>query len=121
MQDAVSTQFGFDFATRSTGGVDPNEVWDVLGQTSIYGATMMTESVAEAGTLNYFLENFNGSRVTDEAKINQIKDLLEKVVPTSAEKGITKKITTQAQQLIDKLYDAIEKLPTPEYDFGDTF
>jgi hypothetical protein len=121
IQGAVSTQFGFDFATRSTGGVDPNEVWDVLGQTSIYGATMMTESVAEAGTLNYFLENFNGSRITDEAKINQIKDLLEKVVPTSAEKGITKKITTQAQQLIDKLYDAIEKLPTPEYDFGDTF
>jgi hypothetical protein len=67
------------------------------------------------------LENFNGSRVIDEVKINQIKDLLEKVLPTSAEKGTTKKITAQAQQLIDKLYEAIEKLPEPEWDFDEAF
>jgi hypothetical protein len=121
LQDAVSAQFGFDFTTRSTGGVDPSEVLEVLGQTSTYGSAILNESVAEAGTLNYLLENFNGSRVIDEVKINQIKDLLEKVLPTSAEKGTTKKITAQAQQLIDKLYEAIEKLPEPEWDFDEAF
>ena len=121
LQDAVSAQFGFDFVTRSTGGVDPSEVLGVLGQASTYGSAILNESVAEAGTLNYLLENFNGSRVIDEVKINQIKDLLEKVLPTSAEKGTTKKITTQAQQLIDKLYEAIEKLPEPEWNFEDIF
>jgi hypothetical protein len=113
-QDAISNQFGYDFADRHSGGVDPTEVHNILGKSSIYGDTELVEGVAEAATLNYFLENFQGGRIADETQMNQIKDLLEKVIPTKPEKATTKKINAQAKQMLDRLYLAIDNLPELE-------
>ena len=113
-QDAISAQFGYDFADRHSGGVDPTEVQNILGKSSIYGDTELVEGVAEAATLNYFLENFQGGRIADETQMNQIKDLLEKVIPTNPEKATTKKITAQAKQMLDRLYLAMDNLPELE-------
>lgn len=113
-QDAISSQFGYDFANRYSGGVDPTEVQSILGKSSIYGNTELVESVAEAATLNYFLENFQGARIADETQVNEMKDLLEKVIPTKPEKATTKKINTQVKQMLDKLYLAMDNLPELE-------
>jgi hypothetical protein len=113
-QDAISVQFGYDFADRHSGGVDPTEVHSILGKSSIYGDTELVEGVAEAATLNYFLENFQGGRINDETQMNQIKDLLEKVIPTKPEKATTKKINAQVKQMLDRLYSAMENLPELE-------
>lgn len=113
-QDAISTQFGYDFADRNSGGVDPTEVQNILGKSSIYGNTELVEGVAEAATLNYFLENFQGARIADETQVNQIKDLLEKVIPTKPEKATTKKINAQVKQMLDRLFLAMDNLPELE-------
>jgi hypothetical protein len=115
-KDAISKMFGVDLTNVVTSGVDQNEASSVLGVASQYGQTNIMESVAEAGALNFWVDNFGGARISDQAQINQTKDLLDKIIPTTAEKTTAKTITADAQKMLDRLFDAMGKMPELEVD-----
>jgi hypothetical protein len=115
-KDAISGMFGVDLTNVATSGVDQNEASSVLGVASQYGQTNIMESVAEAGALNFWVDNFGGARVADQTELNRTKDLLDKIIPTTAEKTTAKTITADAQKMLDRLFDAMEKMPELEVD-----
>ena len=115
-RDVISKMFGTDVTNMHTAGISTEEIKSVLGISSQYGGTNILESVAEAGTVNYLIDNFNGSRVADQTQINKTKDMIEKIIPTTPEKAQQKAITTEAQKMIDKLFNAFEKMQELEMD-----
>jgi hypothetical protein len=108
---AISEMLGVDMTQLHTSGISPEEIQSVLGISSQYGGTDIMESVAEAATLNYLVDSFNGSRIIDQTQINKSKEMLDKIIPTAPEKAKQKAITAEAKKMIDKLVGAIEKLP----------
>jgi hypothetical protein len=110
----ISEMLGVNLQSLDASGFSPEEIQSVLGISSQYGGTNILESVAEAGTLNYLVENFNGSRIIDQTQINKTKDMMEKILPTAPEKAKVKAITADAQKLIDRLFNAFEKMPELE-------
>ena len=110
----ISEMLGVDMTKLHTSGISPEEIQSVLGISSQYGGTELIESVAEAGTLNYLIDNFNGSRIIDQTQINKTKDMMERILPTTPEKAKVKAITADAQKMIDRLYNAYEKMPELE-------
>jgi len=110
----ISEMLGVNLQSLDASGFSPEEIQSVLGISSQYGGTNILESVAEAGTLNYLVDNFNGSRIIDQTQINKTKDMMEKILPTAPEKAKVKAITADAQKLIDRLFNAFEKMPELE-------
>ena len=115
-KDAISGMFGVDLTNVATSGVDQSEAESILGVASQYGQTNIMESVAEAGALNFLIDNFGGARVSDQTELNRTKDLLDKIIPTTAEKTTAKTITADAQKMLDRLFDAMGKMPELEVD-----
>jgi hypothetical protein len=108
---AISEMLGVDMTQLHASGISPEEIQSVLGISSQYGGTDIMESVAEAATLNYLVDSFNGSRIIDQTQIDKSKEMLDKIIPTASEKAKQKAITAEAKKMIDKLVGAIEKLP----------
>jgi hypothetical protein len=113
---AILEMFGTDVTNLHTSGISVEEIKSVLGISSQYGGSDILESVAEAGTVNYLIDNFNGSRIMDQTQIDKTKDMLERIIPTAPEKAKQKAVTAEVQKMLDKLYDAFEKMPELEMD-----
>jgi hypothetical protein len=113
---AIVEMFGTDVTNLHTSGISVEEIKSVLGISSQYGGTDILESVAEAGTVNYLIDNFNGSRIMDQTQIDKTKDMLERIIPSAPEKAKQKAMTAEVQKMMDKLYDAFEKMPELEMD-----
>lgn len=107
----LSDSFGMDVSRLSMGGLTEEDVMKNLGQSSLYGKTSPWEAVAEAKTLEMMVKHFPDAKVFDDLKYDELKNDLEKVIPSGQRTFKSAVMSPEAIAWVRKLQDTVERMP----------
>lgn len=107
----LDDSFGVDFTRLSMGGLTDEDVMKNLGQSSLYGKTNGWEAVAEAKTLEMMVKHFPDTKVFDDLKYDELKNDLEKVIPSGQRTFKSAVMSPEAIAWVRKLQDTVERMP----------
>ena len=102
---------GVDSTRIQTKGVKHSDVMRVLGSASKYGKTNSWEAVAESNTLAMLVKSFPDSKVLDDFKFEEAREMLEQIMPSGSGSTKTGIMTPEAKAWVARLQDVANNLP----------